>query len=65
MEFWKYPNGTWHVSSMVQKTDEDSSQEPEFTRKAIFITPWPILPISGTLKVQQNLKLYFAIHGFI
>jgi hypothetical protein len=47
-----YPNGTWHVSSMVKKQMKIAVKSLSSQGKLFFVTPWPMLPISGMLKVQ-------------
>ncbi|NP_001148410.1 nucleic acid binding protein [Zea mays] len=47
MEFRKYTKGTWRAPSVVDGVDEDSSQEPECIRKAIFLPPRSMLLMSG------------------
>ena len=47
MEFRKYTKGSWCTPSVVNGVDEDSSQEPECIRKAIFLPPRSMLLMSG------------------
>ncbi|KAK3141593.1 hypothetical protein QOZ80_4BG0335910 [Eleusine coracana subsp. coracana] len=56
MEFRKYPKGSWRAPSVVIGADEDSSQEPDCTRKAIFLPPRSMLLMSGegrTIKLMM------------
>lgn len=47
MEFRKYPKGSWRAPIVLNRADEDISQEPECTRKAIFLPPRSMLLMSG------------------
>ncbi|KAL6843768.1 hypothetical protein ACP4OV_026339 [Aristida adscensionis] len=47
MEFRQYPKGSWRAPSVVNGADEDSSQEPECKRKAIFLPPRSMLLMSA------------------
>lgn len=47
MEFRKYTKGSWRAPSVVNGFDEDSCQEPECKRKAIFLPPRSMLLMSG------------------
>ncbi|KAL6652089.1 hypothetical protein ACP70R_011014 [Stipagrostis hirtigluma subsp. patula] len=47
MEFRKYPKGSWRAPSVVNGDDEDSTQETEYIRKAIYLPPRSMLLMSG------------------
>jgi hypothetical protein len=56
MEFRKYTKGTCRVPSVVNGVDEDSSQELECIRKAIFTSSVNVIDVRF-MQIRVNVRL--------